>query len=534
VTYLLAMLLPKTYRAEATVLLPNVQGALATRGQILPVSDVAKLFRSPELAQEAIQQLELDRKYGLTVGSLLEEHLNASVSRDSQAIMVTVGLPDAEAAKKACDFIAQEGARRFPAVARGVYAAILEGMENDGQRADKVYLQAAQELEAICASKQPDALRMRTEKTREQISDWESRLSELEFEIESEKRRIEVYTKAVGAGDEAMRFGDILSQNPLREKALQTVEGLETELTRFQTEIGLEQVRMQAKTLLALQGQRQSELGMLQSALTAQQERNASLRTSLEKILPTIQLERSLADSPELQQTVSARSGKPLQELLSLKMRETVLNPSYHSAYSGLVVGLAEEERLKGRITSIQEAIKTDDPRLAEVEGHRLTAEQKLRQLEMQRELAVKLVAATARYEGATLTSLNQEAAERLVQSQIQIGSLTAEAASLQEALVSRRAVLEEMERSLAEIDRKIGHLDLTIEVRGSQLQRITDARVEVELELQRVSRPAEVISAVAPDRPVWPRKGLLALVVASLVTLAIWAGLCRSRRDET
>ena len=526
--YGLALLLPKTYRAEATVILPNAQAALAARGQVLPVSDVARIFRSPELARQAIERLGLGRKYGLTPHSLSEEHLRVQVARDSQSVVVAVGLPEAEAAREATDFIAQEGAKQFTAIAQGVYGAILEGLNESYQQADKSCLAATAKLASLQALKQPESLRIRAVKMREQVSEWDTKLAQTQFEIQSGKRQVEAYTKSVNAGDQAASFGEAMLKNPLRETALGILQTAETAMTQHQAQIGLEQLRMQTETLLVLQSQRQGELGMLRSTLAAQQARLASLRNSLKDLPKTVSLDRLLVDSPELQQALASNLKKQLPELLALKLHETVLNPTYDAVNSGLLLGLAEEEQFKGRIKSLQEEIKADEERLPELQGRLLAGEQKLRLLEMQRDLAGKLVEATAKYKNATLTSLNQKAADRLVEFQAQVGGQLAEAAALEEALTSRRASLRELEGSLAEVEREVRNLESTIDVCAKQLGGISDARVQVRIESQRVAHLAEVIPADLPDRPSWPREGLMALVVAIAATLVAWLGLVR------
>jgi len=166
------------------------------------------------------------------------------------------------------------------------------------------------------------------------------------------------------------------------------LEEAEDELQEFEAEAKIETLRRRVSVqqkLLASQDRQRAELEI---SLSGVRDRIKTYEELFAKEKEFIELDRILAKNPLMQQALARETGRKPEDLMHLKLKETIINASYMQIKSALISGRAEEKEIVAKLSAIDKASEAGETLLAKLQEELAHQESQLRRRNFERDRA--------------------------------------------------------------------------------------------------------------------------------------------------
>ncbi len=526
--YLLGYILPKRYRSEATVVVNRISiTGYPVSATELPLGSIVNWFKDRTIMDRVHEQFELAERCKVGADTFAGALLTVGARPRDNTIVIVAELPQAQLAADVATAVAEYGRDKYLQDMTQQYDAMSARLLDRDALAEAEYTQAEGLLEELKTEKHIEVLTGQVENWRELRQEREVDLIQLDSRLKLLEGRIRTYSQQWEKIAPAVATGEPpVDEDPQLRRSLKELEAVEAGLAAFHQAHKLETLRSKIDVLQGTRARYQSRRESINVALQADREMIAELRRAIEGEPGVIELSRKLVDNPAFQQIFSRLSGKAQEELAGLELSESVLNPVHVYLNELLLRKTVEEKRLLGELAAMDGAEQINNKRLAGSQDELIAAERILEDLQRRREVLLarfeKMVAAAAAGR-INLESLQLEALHELAEARKEKLLLDEEAEIRRALLAQADETLKALEGDLFKAERALSELTFDRD-KKQEASRVVSEELAKQQSIP-VWPPQQVllIRAPVPDRPYWPRKGLMAVVTLIGSFLLLW-----------
>jgi capsular polysaccharide biosynthesis protein len=506
---LIILVVPGKYQAETVIATTNVEvsaGHMSLHG--LPLKALVEFFRNRESFQQVMKEFNLHKApYGYDVGTFSRNVVQVDTPRLAETIVIRVTLRSAELARDVANRLAEVGSEKYFGEMQSQYANMLKHLEEEAKAAKKELSDAEVALEKRQADGKVETLRERVKVLLGLLVDWEKLQAEMERDLSSVTERV----KSIIPEDSSWE------NNPVIKDAMARWAAAEADLENFELETKIQTLRKEFDLQLETRILLQRRLVLLRTELASVGECLRSLQDFLKTEPETIKLDRQLATDPVYQQALAKVSGKSLEELLGLKLMESVLNPVHQAVKEKVLETMAEQSKLNGELPAVEQAEREGSATLAELQERLIRGERVLRSLTLKRDLSIEIVKA------AVGQNPNQRSSVLLAEARSRQNVLTTDLMAVKQAGKANRELLAKLQEELASEERQLRELSFRRDMAHSAATMAMQSLQENRLLSYATPKLLNIIPAATPTDTVGPSKGRYAALLFAITLALMW-----------
>jgi protein tyrosine kinase modulator len=294
-TCIVSIVLPPTYEATAKLLVsPPKTGAVNDNAPLISVASFRMLVENQSLGAKVVEEFGLNREpYRLTVEEFMKDRVKVEAVRDTNVVLVKVGLPNRDLAARVANRMAQGAERLAQQLNRDETVTAQEVIKAQLDQSQKRLEQAERNLESFKREAQIELLRKDVDSLLGQrgtllgllveIQTEKARLSQAEALLDK-RTRIETLRRSIDTDPAAMESARMTSSqagsvlplqlrnefvNPVYESLDQVIATSRTRLAGLEKQkaelIDVRKIDADKQAKLSLLYQRETELARLQT-----------------------------------------------------------------------------------------------------------------------------------------------------------------------------------------------------------------------------------------------------------------------------